>query len=106
MDYPVKSLVIPSLVEASYKPITTYPLEVLPSCEPMTAKLSLLDLYAGCGGMSMGLCLGAKLSGLKLVTVINRILSHILYLLSYASKISLFYSRNGQLILIGLPVIA
>ncbi|XP_070020954.1 DNA (cytosine-5)-methyltransferase CMT2-like [Nicotiana sylvestris] len=64
----VKSLVIPSLVEASYKPITTYPLEVLPSCEPMTAKLSLLDLYAGCGGMSMGLCLGAKLSGLKLVT--------------------------------------
>nr|ALF12303.1 chromomethylase 2 [Nicotiana benthamiana] len=64
----VKSLVIPSLVDASYKPITTYPLEVLPSCEPMTAKLSLLDLYAGCGGMSMGLCLGTKLSGLELVT--------------------------------------
>ncbi|XP_070048219.1 DNA (cytosine-5)-methyltransferase CMT2 isoform X2 [Nicotiana tomentosiformis] len=64
----VKSLVIPSLADTSYKPITTYPLEVLPSCEPMTAKLSLLDLYAGCGGMSMGLCLGTKLSGLKLVT--------------------------------------
>ncbi|KAJ3678476.1 hypothetical protein LUZ60_002279 [Juncus effusus] len=28
--------------------------------------LSLLDLYAGCGGMSTGLCMGAALSGVKL----------------------------------------
>uniref|UniRef100_M1BL20 DNA (cytosine-5-)-methyltransferase n=2 Tax=Solanum tuberosum TaxID=4113 RepID=M1BL20_SOLTU len=64
----VKSSVSPSLVDASYKPITTYPLEVSPSCEPMKVELSLLDLYAGCGGMSMGLCLGTKLSGVNLVT--------------------------------------
>ncbi|XP_069143812.1 DNA (cytosine-5)-methyltransferase CMT2 isoform X2 [Solanum lycopersicum] len=64
----VKSSVSPSLVDVSYKPITTYPLEVSPSCEPMKVELSLLDLYAGCGGMSMGLCLGTKLSGLNLVT--------------------------------------
>ncbi|XP_059306579.1 DNA (cytosine-5)-methyltransferase CMT2-like [Lycium ferocissimum] len=65
----VKSSVSPLLVDdASYKPITTYPLEVLPTCEPMKVELSLLDLYAGCGGMSMGLCLGTKLSGLNLVT--------------------------------------
>ncbi|XP_031493458.1 DNA (cytosine-5)-methyltransferase CMT3-like isoform X2 [Nymphaea colorata] len=30
--------------------------------------LSLLDLYAGCGGMSTGLCLGGRLSGVNLVT--------------------------------------
>ncbi|XP_020573746.1 DNA (cytosine-5)-methyltransferase CMT2-like [Phalaenopsis equestris] len=32
------------------------------------AELSLLDLYSGCGGMSTGLCLGAKAAGIKLVT--------------------------------------
>ncbi|PSS21115.1 DNA (cytosine-5)-methyltransferase [Actinidia chinensis var. chinensis] len=32
-------------------------------CESMT----LLDLYSGCGAMSTGLCLGASISGLKLV---------------------------------------
>ncbi|KAL9660518.1 hypothetical protein QQ045_025333 [Rhodiola kirilowii] len=30
--------------------------------------LLLLDMYAGCGGMSTGLCLGCKLSGSNLVT--------------------------------------
>ncbi|KAJ7527101.1 hypothetical protein O6H91_16G037000 [Diphasiastrum complanatum] len=30
--------------------------------------LSLLDLYAGCGGMSTGLCMGASLAGVNLVT--------------------------------------
>ncbi|CAM8912045.1 unnamed protein product [Rhodiola kirilowii] len=30
--------------------------------------LLLLDMYAGCGGMSTGLCLGSKLSGSNLVT--------------------------------------
>ncbi|KAF8047035.1 hypothetical protein N665_3247s0001, partial [Sinapis alba] len=29
---------------------------------------TLLDLYCGCGAMSTGLCMGAQLSGLKLVT--------------------------------------
>lgn len=35
-----------------------------------TAKpeFTLLDLYSGCGGMSTGLCLGANLSGVNLVT--------------------------------------
>lgn len=31
--------------------------------------VTLLDLYSGCGAMSTGLCLGATLSGLNLVTV-------------------------------------
>ncbi|CAL5390023.1 unnamed protein product [Camellia sinensis] len=30
--------------------------------------MTLLDLYSGCGAMSTGLCLGASVSGLKLVT--------------------------------------
>lgn len=30
---------------------------------------TLLDIYSGCGAMSTGLCLGAQLSGLNLVTV-------------------------------------
>ncbi|KAL1828041.1 hypothetical protein ACET3Z_006453 [Daucus carota] len=31
-------------------------------------KMKLLDLFSGCGAMSTGLCLGANLSGVKLVT--------------------------------------
>lgn len=31
-------------------------------------ELKLLDLYSGCGGMSTGLCFGANLSGVNLVT--------------------------------------
>ncbi|VFQ89132.1 unnamed protein product [Cuscuta campestris] len=42
--------------------------EKLNSGELVKVELSLLDLYAGCGGMSTGLCIGAKLSGLNLVT--------------------------------------
>ncbi|KAG6469020.1 hypothetical protein ZIOFF_073717 [Zingiber officinale] len=30
--------------------------------------LAVLDLYSGCGGMSTGLCLGAAMAGVKLVT--------------------------------------
>lgn len=30
---------------------------------------TLLDLYAGCGAMSTGLCFGASISGINLVTV-------------------------------------
>lgn len=37
--------------------------------KPYKSELSLLDIYSGCGGMSTGLCLGASLSGLTLVTV-------------------------------------
>ncbi|KAL5732034.1 DNA (cytosine-5-)-methyltransferase [Ranunculus cassubicifolius] len=32
------------------------------------AEMSLLDLYAGCGGMSTGLCLGAATAGIQLST--------------------------------------
>lgn len=32
------------------------------------SELTLLDLYSGCGGMSTGLCFGANLSGVNLVT--------------------------------------
>lgn len=37
--------------------------------ETEQAELTLLDLYSGCGGMSTGLCLGAKVSNVNLVTV-------------------------------------
>ena len=35
---------------------------------------TLLDLYSGCGGMSTGLCMGASLSSVKLVSVRSNIL--------------------------------
>ncbi|KAI3692220.1 hypothetical protein L6452_32031 [Arctium lappa] len=60
-------LTLPSSLDANDVTITTTPLD-LSSCEPYKAELTLLDLYAGCGGMSTGLCLGAKVSGVKLVT--------------------------------------
>ncbi|KAM0935713.1 putative DNA (cytosine-5-)-methyltransferase [Dioscorea sansibarensis] len=37
-------------------------------CKSNNVEATLLDLYSGCGGMSTGLCLGARLSGLNLVT--------------------------------------
>lgn len=49
--------------------ITATPLEEMANCQPYKADLALLDLYAGCGGMSTGFCLGAKLSSVNLVTV-------------------------------------
>ncbi|XP_057971701.1 DNA (cytosine-5)-methyltransferase CMT2-like isoform X2 [Malania oleifera] len=42
--------------------------EGISSHKPYRSELALLDIYSGCGGMSTGLCLGAKLSGLDLVT--------------------------------------
>lgn len=33
-------------------------------------ELPVLDLYSGCGGMSTGLSLGAKISGVDVVTVL------------------------------------
>ncbi|KAL6501795.1 hypothetical protein OROGR_026928 [Orobanche gracilis] len=50
------------------KPITMTTLAALPHVESAEPELALLDLYSGCGGMSTGLCLGAKLSSLNLVT--------------------------------------
>lgn len=65
---------MPSCLDASN------PLD-LSDCEINKPELALLDLYAGCGGMSTGLCLGAKLSGVKLVTVTIMILESYLKLL-------------------------
>jgi hypothetical protein len=42
----------------------------LPSPELRKTKLTLLDLYSGCGGMSTGLCLGSKVSSVNLVAVL------------------------------------
>ncbi|RDY09025.1 DNA (cytosine-5)-methyltransferase CMT2, partial [Mucuna pruriens] len=42
--------------------------ETLPGSELYKTELALLDLYSGCGGMSTGLCLGAKASSVNLVT--------------------------------------
>lgn len=39
------------------------------------ADFELLDLFAGCGGMSTGLCLGAKHSSVALITVASLMLS-------------------------------
>ncbi|KAI3523188.1 hypothetical protein L1887_01246 [Cichorium endivia] len=36
--------------------------------ESQDSQMTLLDLYAGCGGMSTGLCYGTNISGVKLVT--------------------------------------
>ncbi|XP_059644065.1 DNA (cytosine-5)-methyltransferase CMT2-like isoform X2 [Cornus florida] len=58
----------PNYVETSHTTINTTSLEDTPSCELYKAELGLLDLYSGCGGMSTGLCLGAKLSHVNLVT--------------------------------------
>ncbi|KAL9225077.1 hypothetical protein vseg_001043 [Gypsophila vaccaria] len=38
------------------------------SPKPHKSEMALLDMYSGCGGMSTGLCLGAKLAGIDLVT--------------------------------------
>ncbi|KAL2551141.1 DNA (cytosine-5)-methyltransferase CMT2 [Forsythia ovata] len=51
-----------------YHSVTATPLGVLSNCESLKAELAILDLFSGCGGMSTGLCFGANLSGLNLVT--------------------------------------
>ncbi|PPD93861.1 hypothetical protein GOBAR_DD09121 [Gossypium barbadense] len=43
----------------------------IPSFGTYKAQLTLLDLYSGCGGMSTGLCLGAKASCNDLVAVFH-----------------------------------
>lgn len=45
-----------------------------PGLKPHKSDMALLDLYSGCGGMSTGLCLGAKLAGVNLKTVCSFLL--------------------------------
>ena len=87
----------------------------LPNPELHRTELELLDLYSGCGGMSTGLCLGAKISSVNLVTVLymdsivvlklfvstNYIEYHLWYtdLLLFASLL-----RDGLLIVIDVQV--
>ncbi|KAJ0812135.1 putative DNA (cytosine-5-)-methyltransferase [Helianthus annuus] len=42
--------------------------EKVTSFKPKKLELTLLDMYSGCGGMSTGLCFGAKISGVDLFT--------------------------------------
>ncbi|XAR70709.1 DNA (cytosine-5-)-methyltransferase [Bertholletia excelsa] len=62
-----RDLSTPDDIEAFHSLITATPLKDLHS-KAYKAELALLDLYSGCGGMSTGLCLGTKLSGVNLVT--------------------------------------
>ncbi|KAG5524386.1 hypothetical protein RHGRI_031145 [Rhododendron griersonianum] len=62
------NLTTPDDFEAFCAMITATPLEEMANCQPYKADMALLDLYAGCGGMSTGFCLGAKLSSVNLVT--------------------------------------
>ncbi|THG09371.1 hypothetical protein TEA_013787 [Camellia sinensis var. sinensis] len=67
-DYSVESCDLSLRDDIETLMITATPLEEMTHCEPYKAELALLDLYSGCGGMSTGLCLGAKLSSVNLVT--------------------------------------
>ncbi|XP_012066500.1 DNA (cytosine-5)-methyltransferase CMT2 isoform X2 [Jatropha curcas] len=58
----------PNVVEMIPTTMSNTSLKNFPSCEGYRAELALLDLFSGCGGMSTGLCLGAKLSCVDLVT--------------------------------------
>ncbi|WCJ29036.1 DNA (cytosine-5)-methyltransferase CMT2 [Euphorbia peplus] len=63
-----KSSSSPNVVEPVPMTASSTLLENMPSCNGNKAELSLLDLFSGCGGMSTGLCLGAKASSVDLVT--------------------------------------
>lgn len=81
--------------------------EDLSDCRSQKSDFALLDLYAGCGGMSTGLCLGAELSGVKLVTVrcvLNRF--NFVQPMLFAYSYSFSFTRNGQLTIRNLHVIA
>ncbi|XP_059441430.1 DNA (cytosine-5)-methyltransferase CMT2 isoform X2 [Corylus avellana] len=58
----------PDSVESVCPMATPTFLEKTSNGETFKDKLALLDLFSGCGGMSTGLCLGAKLSGVNLAT--------------------------------------
>ncbi|KAF3950783.1 hypothetical protein CMV_023507 [Castanea mollissima] len=68
IDNSVKSLNVssPDGIKSVHTMATGTFLENVPNCETHGADLALLDLFSGCGGMSTGLCLGAKLSGVNL----------------------------------------
>ncbi|KAK3014031.1 hypothetical protein RJ639_008664 [Escallonia herrerae] len=68
-DNPMRILGSPALscIDSFPTAIAMAPSKDLSSYESYRSELALLDLYSGCGGMSTGLCLGAKLSGVKLV---------------------------------------
>ncbi|XP_050230866.1 DNA (cytosine-5)-methyltransferase CMT2-like isoform X2 [Mercurialis annua] len=60
--------VSPNRIKTVARTASDSSLENMPICESYKAELALLDLFSGCGGMSTGLCLGAKLSCVDLVT--------------------------------------
>ncbi|KAH9753141.1 DNA (cytosine-5)-methyltransferase CMT2 [Citrus sinensis] len=64
----IHDLSLPSCTETVPTTATSTFFENMPNHGPHKAELALLDLYSGCGGMSTGLCLGAKLSCTNLVT--------------------------------------
>ncbi|KAL2333947.1 hypothetical protein Fmac_015160 [Flemingia macrophylla] len=68
-DNPVKTneLSTPTVLESLSTDASTIT-KNLPSFEINKTELALLDLFSGCGGMSTGLCLGAKASSVNLVT--------------------------------------
>ncbi|XP_061366896.1 DNA (cytosine-5)-methyltransferase CMT2 [Gastrolobium bilobum] len=68
-DNPVKinELSPPAVLESLSTEASTLT-KSLPSSDLQKTELALLDLYSGCGGMSTGLCLGAKISSVNLVT--------------------------------------
>lgn len=99
---------MPSSIGANNIDITTTPV-ALTGCEMYKSELALLDLYAGCGGMSTGLCLGAKISGVKLVTVISLFLNSCLKILLLSNVLIILFLgnyRDGQLTITSLHVTA
>ena len=60
--------------------------QVYNNCESKRTELSLLDLYSGCGGMSTGLCLGARVAGTNLVTASILLLSVIFFFLLFQQQ--------------------
>lgn len=75
-DVPVDGCTLPPLgcPESTLSLTSSLVPEDPSSCETYSTELAMLDLYAGCGGMSTGLCIGAKLSGVNLVTVVKKLL--------------------------------
>ncbi|KEH20304.1 DNA (cytosine-5)-methyltransferase [Medicago truncatula] len=63
----INKLSQPAVLE-SHSPEASTITKSLPNPELHRTELALLDLYSGCGGMSTGLCLGAKISSVNLVT--------------------------------------
>ncbi|KAH7576431.1 hypothetical protein JRO89_XS01G0063400 [Xanthoceras sorbifolium] len=64
----IHDLLLPHSIKNVPTAATAHSLQNMHNSETYKAELVLLDLYSGCGGMSTGLCLGAKLSCINLVT--------------------------------------